>query len=516
MERRVFVLAPSGKDAQLICGALTHAQIAVLACASAPEVVEQAKEGIGTLVLAEEALKDAASLWHLYGLVETQPTWSDLPVVLLTKRGRLTQLAAAAIHKLGNVTTLERPTQVSTLVSTVRTALRTRERQYDMRQADVRKDMFLATLAHELRNPLAPLSNGLHLLHTEGVEPEQQRWAIDVMQRQTAHLSRLVDDLLDVARITRGKIVLQKERADLRELVNDAIETSRPVIDAMGHRFEAALPREPVWVEADRTRIAQCVSNLLTNAAKYTSRGGRIELALKAGAQEAELSVRDNGIGFAPLEAPRLFEVFAQVEHAVSRAQGGLGLGLSIVKALVEMHGGTVRAHSDGDGQGAEFTLRLPCLPSADAQPTVTAPAGSMGTRGCCRVLVVDDNRDSADSMAELLNACGHETRTAYNGEAALVLLRGWQPQVALLDIGLPDMSGHELARHIREALQPHPPVLVALTGWGQQADVARSAEAGFEHHLTKPADIGTLLAVVDGAVAQGSPHVQPAHQSDR
>jgi signal transduction histidine kinase len=503
MERRVFVLAPSGKDAQLICGALANAHIEVVACASAPEVVEQARQGIGALVLAEEALKDAASLWHLYGLVETQPTWSDLPVVLLTQRGRLSQLAAAAIHKLGNVTTLERPTQVSTLVSTVRTALRTRERQYDMRQADVRKDMFLATLAHELRNPLAPLSNGLHLLQTPEVEPEQQRWAIDVMQRQTTHLSRLVDDLLDVARITRGKIVLQKEPADLRELVNDAIETSRPVIDAMGHRFEAALPGEPVWVDADRTRIAQCVSNLLTNAAKYTPRGGRIELALKAGAQEAEISVRDNGIGFAPLEAPRLFEVFAQVEHAVPRAQGGLGLGLSIVKALVEMHGGTVRAHSDGDGEGAEFTLRLPRQPGADAQPPAAAPANSVSTRGCCRVLVVDDNRDSADSMAELLNACGHETRTAYSGGAAMALLRDWKPQLALLDIGLPDMSGHELARRIREAQQPDPPVLVALTGWGQQADVARSAEAGFEHHLTKPADIATLLAVVDRAIAR-------------
>ena len=503
MERRVFVLAPSGKDAQLICVALERAQIEVQVCISALAVVERAREGIGALLLAEEALKDLAALRYLHDMVEAQPPWSDLPVVLLTRRGRISPLAAAAIHKLGNVTTLERPTQVSTLVSTLRTALRTRERQYEMRQADVRKDMFLATLAHELRNPLAPLSNALHLLHTDGVEADQQRWAIDVMQRQTSQLSRLVDDLLDVARITRGKISLQKTRADLREMVRDAIETSLPIVRAMGHRFESSLPAEPVWIEADRTRVAQCVANLLTNAAKYTPHGGRITLALRADGVDAEIVVRDNGIGFPPQEARRLFEVFAQVEHAVPRAQGGLGLGLSIVKALVEMHGGSVGAHSEGDGHGAEFAIRLPRL-AASGAPAAQAKRGpSVSTHGCCRILVVDDNRDSADSMAELLTACGHETRTAYRGEDALAMAAQWPPQLALLDIGLPDMSGHELARRLRAQDSGVTPVLVALTGWGQQADVARSAEAGFDHHLTKPADIATLLELVDRVVAQ-------------
>jgi signal transduction histidine kinase len=497
MERRVFVLAPSGKDAALIGSAMERSQIQVNVCQRAHEVVEQARQGIGALMVAEEALKDAASLRLLHQMVEGQPSWSDLPVLLLTKRGRMSPLAAGAVLRLGNVTVIERPTQVSTLVSTVRTALRTRERQYDMRQADARKDMFLATLAHELRNPLAPLSNALHLLQAAGMQQPQQRWAVGVMQRQTSQLTRLVDDLLDVARITQGKITLQKEHLDLRDAVHAAIETSMPQIEVMEHEFAVHLPPEPVWAQADRTRVAQCVSNLLTNAAKYTPRRGRLALLMRSHDGHAEISVRDNGIGFMQSEAPRLFEVFAQVEDAVPRAQGGLGLGLSIVKALTEMHQGEVGARSDGPGQGAEFTLRLP-LAQAAAGANASQPDPRQAATLSCRVLVVDDNRDSADSMAELLTSCGHQTRVAYSGTDALETLRDWVPQVALLDIGLPDMTGHDLARRIREARPEAVPVLVALTGWGQATDVARSNAAGFAHHLTKPADIGALLAVVE------------------
>ncbi|MED5620748.1 ATP-binding response regulator [Ideonella sp. BN130291] len=498
MERRVFVLAPSGKDAALIGSALERSQIQVKVCTRAHEVVEQARAGIGALMVAEEALKDAASLLLLHQMVEAQPSWSDLPVLLLTKRGRMSPLAAGAVLRLGNVTVIERPTQVSTLVSTVRTALRTRERQYEMRQADVRKDMFLATLAHELRNPLAPLSNALHLLQAAGMAAQpQQRWAVGVMQRQTNQLTRLVDDLLDVARITQGKITLQKEHLDLRDAVHAAIETSMPQIEAMEHAFAVHLPPEPVWAQADRTRVAQCVSNLLTNAAKYTPRRGRIAVMMRTHEGHAEISVRDNGIGFAQAEAPRLFEVFAQVEEAVPRAQGGLGLGLSIVKALTEMHGGAVSARSEGPGQGADFSLRLPlALAPADAAAARAPQRREPGS--CCRVLVVDDNRDSADSMGELLTSCGHQTRVAYSGAEALQVLADWTPQVALLDIGLPDMTGHDLAQRIRANGPDTVPVLVALTGWGQATDMERSREAGFAHHLTKPADIGALLALVD------------------
>jgi signal transduction histidine kinase len=499
VESRVFVLAPSGKDAALVGASLQRSSLGVKLCLNAHEVLEHGRDGIGSLILAEEALHDAAGLRLLQGMIEQQPSWSDLPVLLLTSSGRLSPLAARALQLLGNVTMIQRPTQVATLVSAVRTALRTRQRQYEMRQADVRKDMFLATLAHELRNPLAPLSNALHLLQELGLPDPQLQWALGVMQRQTGQLTRLVDDLLDVARITRDKITLQKEALDLRDPVHAAIETSLPQIEAMGHDFTVELPPQPVWIHADRTRITQCVSNLLTNAAKYTPRNGRITLSVASNAQGVFIRVRDNGIGFRPQDAHRLFEVFAQVDHAVPRAQGGLGLGLSIVRAMAELHDGAVWATSAGEGRGSEFTLRLPL---AEAPTTAAAQPGpgAVEAGSCCRVLVVDDNADSADSMAELLTRCGHDTRTAYSGRQALSLVANWTPQLALLDIGLPDMSGHELARRIRSSHPGQSLMLVALTGWGQATDVARSSEAGFAHHLTKPANLERLLALVDEA----------------
>ncbi|MCW7538453.1 ATP-binding protein [Aquabacterium sp. A7-Y] len=511
MERRVFVLAPSGKDARLIEAALQRSQFEVLRCSSAFDVVQQAAAGIGALLLAEEAVNDLVAMRTLERLVEQQPAWSDLPVLLLSQRGRLSELANSAVSRLGNVTVLERPTQVATLVSAVRTALRTRERQYENRQADVQKDMFLATLAHELRNPLAPLSNALHLLRSGRISEQQQHWATGVMQRQVDQLSRLVDDLLDVARITRGKIVLQKEHFDLREAIHAAAETSGPQIDAMQHTLRIELPPEPLWVDADRTRMAQCVSNLLTNAAKYTPREGLIVLeAHEEGpmnGREVRVSVRDNGIGFPPQEARRLFEVFAQVDGATGRAQGGLGLGLSIVKALIELHGGSVHAVSEGESRGATFTLRVPAVRAGVAAAEDRAAATAARPGGSCRVLVVDDNRDSADSMAQLLNSCGHETRTAYSATDGLRLAAEWRPQLALLDIGLPDMSGHLLAGRLREALPgEQQPVLVALTGWGQPIDITRSVEAGFDHHLTKPADLDALLGLVEGLCRRKDP----------
>jgi signal transduction histidine kinase len=501
-EREVFVLAPSGKDARLIDAALQQAGIAVRLCADVASTVAAATGGIGALLLAEEAVRDSAALAALRGFVRRQPSWSDLPVLLLTLRGRLSQVARQAVDQLGNVTVLQRPTPVSTLLSTTLSALRTRERQYQTREAEVRKDLFLATLAHELRNPLAPLSNALHLLGSTEPADDRQRRALPLMQRQVAQLSHLVDDLLDVARITRGKITLRTEPLDLREAVQHAVENCRSAIDAMAHQFQLDLPPQPLWVEADRTRIAQCVANLLTNAAKYTPRRGRIELALTGSGSSAVIRVRDNGIGFPAGEAPQLFEAFAQVASAAPHAQGGLGLGLSIVKAMIDLHGGHVAAHSEGEGRGACFELTLPLMAAPPAEDAPPAPAGP-ASAGTCRVLVVDDNRDSADSLSELLQSCGHETRTAYSGSEALSTAAQWTPQIALLDIGLPDMSGHELAKQLlAQALTPRP-VLVALTGWGQPADVARAIEAGFDHHLTKPADVDALLSLVDSVACR-------------
>jgi signal transduction histidine kinase len=496
-EREIFVLAPSGKDARLIDAALRQVGIAVRLCTDATSAAEEAADGIGTLLLAEEALRDSSALAALRTLVKRQPSWSDLPVLLLTLRGRLSPVARQAVDQLGNVTVLQRPTSVATLLSSASSALRTRERQYQTREAEVRKDLFLATLAHELRNPLAPLSNALHLLGSTEPTDERQRRALPLMQRQVAQLSHLVDDLLDVARITRGKITLRTEPLDLRQAVQQAVENCLPVIEAMDHRFQLDLPAQPLWVEADRTRIVQCVANLLTNAAKYTPRQGHIALELTRSGPSAVLRVRDNGIGFPAGEAPHLFDVFAQVASAAQHAQGGLGLGLSIVKAMIDLHGGRVAAHSDGEGRGACFELALPLMSAAPAESPRPAEPDTAPT-GTCRVLVVDDNRDSADSLSELLQSCGHETRTAYSGGQALDVAAQWTPQIALLDIGLPDMSGHELARQLLARAVTPRPVLVALTGWGQPADVARAVEAGFDHHLTKPADVDALLSLVD------------------
>lgn len=499
MDRPVFALAPSGKDARLIDSALSRCGFAIQTCRNVAEAIDRADDGIGALLVAEEALVDGGDM-QLQRFIARQPSWSDLPVLLLTTGGHVSELAARAIDTLGNVTVIERPTQIATLASAVRTALRTRERQYEVREADARKDMFLATLAHELRNPLAPLSNALHVIQAADHLDTQHQWAAGVMQRQISQLARLVDDLMDVARITRGKITLRKERVDVREIIRAGVETSLPSIQTMNHELTLDMPSRPVWIQADATRLAQCVSNLLGNAAKYTGQNGRIDISVGRHGQEVHINVRDNGIGFRPQDARRLFEVFAQVEEAAQRAQGGLGLGLSIVKALVEMHGGSVHAHSEGEGHGATFSLHLPGVPDLLTHHNMTHSRAhtSSATGATCRIMVVDDNRDSADSMAEMLQIMGHDVRTAYDGKSGLTLLDNWTPQVALLDIGLPDMSGHELAGLVRARLGQYCPVLIAITGWGQAIDLVKSREAGFDHHLTKPAEIDKLLNLID------------------
>jgi signal transduction histidine kinase len=499
MDRPVFALAPSGKDARLIDSALSRCGFAIQTCRNVADAIDRADDGIGALLVAEEALVDGGDM-QLQRFIARQPSWSDLPVLLLTTGGHVSELAARAIDTLGNVTVIERPTQIATLASAVRTALRTRERQYEMREADARKDMFLATLAHELRNPLAPLSNALHVIQAADHLDTQHQWAAGVMQRQISQLARLVDDLMDVARITRGKITLRKERVDVREIIRAGVETALPAIQAMNHELTLDMPSRPVWAQADATRLAQCVSNLLCNAAKYTGQNGRIDVSVSCHEQEIHINVRDNGIGFRQQDARRLFEVFAQVEEAAHRAQGGLGLGLSIVKALIEMHGGSVHAHSEGEGRGATFSLHLPGVSDSLPDHTMTHSRAhhSSDIGATCRIMVVDDNRDSADSMAEMLQIMGHDVRTAYDGKSGMALLDDWTPHVALLDIGLPDMSGHELAGLVRGRLQQYCPVLIAITGWGQAIDLVKSRDAGFDHHLTKPAEIDKLLNLID------------------
>ncbi len=355
----------------------------------------------------------------------------------------------------------------------------------DLREADRRKDEFLATLAHELRNPLAPLRNGLEVLRLGGSTGEMADNARMMMERQLGQMMHLIDDLLDLSRISRGKIELRKERVELSKIVQHAVETSRPLIESNDHDLTITAPTGPIYVDADVTRLAQVFSNLLNNAAKYTERGGRVQLAMQRRGDEVVVTVKDNGVGIPAHMLPKVFEMFTQVDQNLERAQGGLGIGLSIVKRLVEMHGGSIGVQSDGPGMGSEFVVRLPIVLSL-AQPNggdiqTTCPSSGY------RILVVDDNVDAATSLAMMLKLMGNEAKTAHDGMEALDVAAAFQPNLVLLDIGMPRLNGYDTARRIREQPWGKASVLVALTGWGQEEDRRKSEQAGFDSHMTKP-----------------------------
>ncbi len=365
-----------------------------------------------------------------------------------------------------------------------------------LKEADRRKDEFLATLAHELRNPLAPIRNGLQLLRLSGGNGVPGEKARAMMERQLDQMVRLVDDLMDVSRINQGKIELRKERIDLAAVLTTAIETSRPLIEAMGHQLEVVLPEQALEVEADLTRLAQVFSNLLNNASKYSERGGHITLIAERQGSDALVTVRDKGIGIAADQLPRIFEMFSQVKSALERSQGGLGIGLSLVKQLLEMHGGRIEARSDGPGRGSEFIVRLPACSASQRHPHIEACRPDIKT--ALRILVVDDNRDSADSLAEVLGLMGGDTRTAYDGEEAVASALEFRPDAIVLDIGLPKLNGYEACRRIRALPGINRAVLIAQTGWGQDEDRQRTQSAGFDHHLVKPVDPDLLMKLLD------------------
>jgi signal transduction histidine kinase/CheY-like chemotaxis protein len=370
----------------------------------------------------------------------------------------------------------------------------------ELAETDRRKTEFLATLAHELRNPLAPLTNGLHLMRMATENRAAQDKARDMMERQLRHLVRLVDDLLDIARISSGKVELKKERVSLKGVLASAVETSMPLLTAGGHKLEVTLPDDTVQLYADATRLAQVVSNLLNNAAKYTPHGGRIALSTRREGDRVVISVADTGIGIAREALPEVFEMFTQVGRTRDRSQGGLGIGLALVRRLVELHGGRVTAVSPGQGEGSTFTVRLPLAEEPQTPVPAPAPPTSADANArALRVLVVDDNADAAESLASLLELSGHQTRVANDGEQAVRAAHEFHPEIVFLDIGMPGKDGYEVARELRDSADTREVVLVALTGWGAKDDRARSRQAGFDHHLTKPAG----LAAVDGLLGQ-------------
>jgi signal transduction histidine kinase/DNA-binding response OmpR family regulator len=371
----------------------------------------------------------------------------------------------------------------------------------EVQEADRRKNEFLSMLAHELRNPLAPIRNGVHLLRTAGGSDSHVREVRDMMDRQVQHLVRLVDDLLDLSRITRGKVRLQTEPLEVADVLARAVETCRPLIDERRHRLDVALPPGPLRVQGDAVRLAQVVGNLLNNAAKYTEDGGYLRLSAGREGDEAVVRVRDTGMGIPAEMLGSVFELFTQVDHSLDRSQGGLGIGLTLVRQLVELHAGKVEAHSDGPGRGSEFVVRLPLL-KYEGQRTKDKDGASVGPssfvlRTSRRVLVVDDNQDAAESLGLLLEVSGHEVRVCHDGASALRAAEEYRPEAVLLDIGLPGMDGYEVARRLRACPATRGALLVALTGYGQAEDQRRARAAGFDHHLIKPADIEALAGLL-------------------
>ncbi len=367
-----------------------------------------------------------------------------------------------------------------------------RGRNQELAAADRHKDEFLAMLAHELRNPLAPIRNALHIMkHAGNAGPVVER-VREVAERQVRHMARLLDDLLDVARISRGRIDLRREPVAVASILRQTVEAVRPLIEERCHELTIAPPVGPLWVDADPTRLEQVLTNLLNNAAKYTDPGGRIGLSAGREGDEVVVRVRDTGVGIAPDMLPRIFDLFVQAERRLDRSQGGVGIGLTLVRRLVELHGGTVEAFSPGLGRGSEFVVRLPlsaAAPSGPAGPD-NGEAASLTRR---RILVADDNRDAADSLALMLTMMGGEVHATYDGLAAVEAAAAFRPDVIVLDVGMPGLDGYDAARRIREQAWGKDVVLIALTGWGQEEDRQRSEEAGFDHHLPKPVEPDAL-----------------------
>ncbi|TDU81327.1 phospho-acceptor domain-containing protein [Prosthecobacter fusiformis] len=509
-ESDILILAPTRNDARLTFEFLKKAGLDAAICEGFGDLCQRVEAGCGALLLAEEVLTDH-TIRHLILLLQKQPSWSDLPIVIITGTGEsaIRRRQLAALEPTGNASIIERPVRPGTLVSTLESAMRSRRRQYQVRslleerekmtadalQADRRKDEFLAMLAHELRNPLASVSNAATLLKTTS-DLETQAWAAGVIERQTNQLAHLIDDLLDVSRITTGKIRLRHAITDMAMILDRACDSARPLMTERGHHFTCDFERGKLYLKADPTRIEQVVLNLLTNAAKYTPKGGRIQLLASRQGQDIVVTIKDNGMGIEPKRLPEMFQLFTQGERSIARSEGGLGIGLTIVQKLTEMHGGKVEAHSEGPGLGSSFTVYLPAA-VAQVSSDQNIGAGPADKGKSLRVLVVDDNVDSAVGLSKLLKRVGHEVSVAYDGPEALEKARGQVPQAVVLDIGLPSMDGYEVARLLRQEFAESQPLLIAVTGYGQEEDRQRAMEAGFDHHLVKPVDVTKLKSLL-------------------
>jgi len=521
-ESRVLVLAPTRADAQVTVRLLTAEGVVAQICETESDLAHEIARGAGTAMLTDEFPR-SEPLQELRFVLDLQPSWSELPVLLLA---RADSPRLETLRHIPGVVLLERPVNIRSMISAVQAALRARLRQYELRnqlertraanlelqRAARAKDDFLATLSHELRNPLSALTTAAELLDRGGVNKDTDHMARQVVRRQSAQMSRLLDDLLDVARITHGRLEIKKVQVELSAVVRAAVETVQPLLTRKGHAFVLTLPEREVILDADPVRLAQVIANLLTNAAKYTEARGHIDLVVQRERDELVFRVRDDGIGIEESAQADIFGMFSQLRPAIERSEGGLGIGLALAKALVEMHGGTIAVHSEGRGKGSEFTLRLPCAIASAGRDI--APADRIGkpARGL-DIILADDNVDALESLATLLEFEGHTVRVARDGANAIALLAQRAPSVMLLDIGMPGMNGYEVAQKVRLRDDAANIYLVALTGWGQPGDKARAQQAGFDHHVTKPVDfeeLSELLARVAVKACTGSESCTP------
>jgi signal transduction histidine kinase/ActR/RegA family two-component response regulator len=510
----IAIFAPVGRDAALASDLLARAGLESKACKTFADLETEITRGTGAVLMTEEELTGPRIAW-LSDWSRAQSPWSDLPIIVFSSLpGEARLRTLGQLQDAGNVSFVDRPVQRRTFLAAIRSAVRARERQYESRRAIEARDQFLAMLGHELRNPLSAVRFATDLIARQDVPDPWVAKHAATIERQTAHLNRLVDDLLDVSRVTSGKVILRKERTDLALLTARALESLHGMSIAHGVALTRRPEVGPVYVDGDAVRLEQVVCNLVTNAIKYTPRGGHVEVSVSGRSGAAVLIVRDDGIGVPPDQLQSIFEVFSQAPTGLDRTKGGLGLGLALVRALVNMHGGAVEAYSQGIGQGSTFTVTLPLLVAAGREaptPIGTATAHDAGTR----IVLVEDNVDIRETLAELLVLDGYQVEGAGDGPQGLTRILARTPEVALIDVGLPGYDGYELAKRVRaelgEAL-----VLIAMTGYGQPDDRARAFDAGFDEHVVKPVSLEDLASAIERTRRKKSDRSAPLVERDR